>query len=142
MMIRPDTAADSAVISAVIEEAFADHPHGNQTEHLLVDGISKAGALPVSLVAEEEGQVVGPMSFSPVKIGGVDRGWMVLAPLAVRAACERRGIGMALLSGRVSMPSARRGPAAACWSANPAITTVSGPDPWPNSICRACHRRL
>ena len=97
MPIRSETAADFAAIASVIQEAFADHPHSHQTEHLLVDGLRKAGALLVSLVAEEEGQVVGHISFSPVGIGGSDTGWMILAPIAVRAARQRRGIGKALM---------------------------------------------
>ena len=97
MKIRQEAPHDAEAISSVIEEAFAHHPHSNQTEHILVDGLRKAGALLVSLVAEEEGQVVGHISFSPVRIGGSDTGWMVLAPVAVRAACQRRGIGKALV---------------------------------------------
>lgn len=97
MRIRPETAADIAAITSFIEEAFADHPHSKQTEQILVDGLRKGGALLVSLVAEEEGEVVGHIGFSPVRIAGVDRGWMVLAPLAVAKARQRRGIGKALM---------------------------------------------
>ncbi len=64
MRIRPETAADIAAIFSMIEENFADHPHSSQAENILVDGLRKAGALLVSLIAEEEGQVVGHIAFS------------------------------------------------------------------------------
>lgn len=111
-MIRQERPQDAAAIASVIEEAFVDHPHSNQTEHLLVDALRQAGALTVSLVAEEGGEVVGHIAFSPVTIAGAEPGWMILAPVAVRAARQRQGIGRALV--RVGLQAIRVRGACGC----------------------------
>ena len=59
MLIRPETAADHATIARINIAAFADHPHSRQTEHLIVAALRNAGALTLSLVAEDRGEVVG-----------------------------------------------------------------------------------
>ena len=55
-------------------------------------------ALVVSLVAEVDGNVVGQIAFSPVKIGGKDCGWFALGPVAVSPSHQRQGIGQALVN--------------------------------------------
>ncbi len=98
LRIRPEEPRDVAPISALVADAFSDHPFSNQTEHLLVEALRAAGGLFVSLVAEDgEGAVSGHIGFSPVSIGGADDGWLIVAPLAVRRDLWRRGIGSALL---------------------------------------------
>jgi putative acetyltransferase len=57
MTIRPETAADHAAVRAVDVAAFTDHPYSHQTEHLIVEALRDAGALEVSLVAEQGGEV-------------------------------------------------------------------------------------
>ncbi len=54
-----------------------------------------AGRLAISIVASETDRVVGHIAFSPVGAGGVTG--LGLAPLAVRAAHRRRGIGALLV---------------------------------------------
>lgn len=97
MEIRPERAEDAAAIEANTVAAFADHPHSRQTEHLLVAELRRAGALCLSLVAEEAGDVVGHAAFSPVTIDGDDRGWVGAGPVSVRPDRQRRGIGSALM---------------------------------------------
>jgi len=53
--------------------------------------------LTVSLVAELEGNVVGHIAFSPVKIGDSDRGWLALGPIAVLPRFQRWGVGQTLV---------------------------------------------
>lgn len=111
-MIRQERPEDAAAIASVIEEAFADHPHSNHTEHRLVEALRTAGALAASLVAVEDGEVVGHIAFSRVSIGGTDSGWMIMAPLAVRTARQRQGIGQALV--RVGLEAIRIRGASGC----------------------------
>ncbi len=59
MMLRDEKPADAAAIEAVTVAAFADHPHSNQTEHIIVARLRTENALILSLVAEERGEVVG-----------------------------------------------------------------------------------
>ncbi len=96
-MIRPETPADQEAISQLLIEAFADHPYSHHTEHLIVEGLRRAGALTVSLVAEVDGQVAGHVAFSPVQIDGKDCEWFALGPVAVTPGLQRRGIGRQLI---------------------------------------------
>lgn len=97
MLIRREAPEDIDVISVITREAFADNPHSRQTEALIVEALRAAGALTVSLVAEEDGVVCGHVAFSPALIGGEDRGWVGLGPISVRKSRQRHGIGTALM---------------------------------------------
>ncbi|MBI5519241.1 MAG: N-acetyltransferase [Desulfovibrio sp.] len=98
MLIRPETPADIDAIRRINIDAFADHPFSRQTEHLIVEELRAAGALAVSLVAEEQdGSVVGHIAFSSAPIGGRDQGWYLLGPVAVLPGSQRRGVGSALV---------------------------------------------
>ncbi len=96
MRIRPETPADAAAIRDINIRAFADHPVSRQTEQFIVEGLRRAGALSVSLVAEEDGRAVGHIAFSPARIAGRDQGWHLLGPLAVLPEWQRRGVGSTL----------------------------------------------
>lgn len=104
-MIRQERPEDVAAIATVIAEAFVGHPHSNQTEGLLVEGLRAAGALAVSMVAEEKGGIVGHIAFSRVAIDGAEPGWMIMAPLAIRPTWQRQGIGRSLV--RVGLEAIR-----------------------------------
>lgn len=97
LIIRDELPADSEAIAAVTRAAFADHPHSQQTEQFIVDALRRAGALTVSLVAEEDGGVVGHVAFSPVVIGDGSAGWYGLGPVSVLPARQGQGIGQALV---------------------------------------------
>ncbi len=98
MHVRPETVEDHAAIRGIHLAAFANHPHSKQTEHLIVEGLRAAKALSVSLVAEVEGNVVGHVAFSPVKIEEQECGWFILGPVGVLPAFQRQGIGKALIA--------------------------------------------
>lgn len=97
MMIRDENPRDCEAIKALVAAAFVDHPHSNQGEARLVGALRDAGALTLSLVAEEAGQVVGHIAFSPVSIDGVEPGWYGLGPVAVRRDRQGQGIGRQLI---------------------------------------------
>lgn len=97
MLIRPEVPSDHAAIRTLNLEAFAYHPFSHQTEHLVVEALRKAGALTLSLVAEDQGQVVGHIAFSPALVDGRDVGWFTLGPVAVTPARQRQGIGSRLV---------------------------------------------
>jgi Predicted acetyltransferase len=112
MLIRPETPADHAAIREINLAAFADHPYSRQTEHLIVEALREAGALAVSLVAEEHGRVAGHIAFSRADIDGADRGWYLLGPVAVLPGMQRRGLGSALV--RTGLDELRRLGAQGC----------------------------
>lgn len=97
MIIRDERASDFDAITEITAAAFADCLHGNHTEQFIVKALRAAGALSVSLVAEEDGEVVGHIAFSPVRIEGEACGWYGLGPVSVRPDRQRRGIGSALI---------------------------------------------
>ena len=97
MIIRSETENDYAAIRNILIAAFANHPYSHQTEHLIVEALRAANALTVGLVAEVDGNVVGHIAFSAVKIEGVDCRWFALGPVAVLADFQRRGIGKGLI---------------------------------------------
>ena len=96
--IRPEQPQDIAAISTITQAAFIDHPHSQQTEHLIIDALRDAGALTISLVAERDGEIVGHIAFSPVLISGKDCRWYGLGPISVRPDCQRQGIGLKLIA--------------------------------------------
>lgn len=97
MRIRPEEQNDIDAIAEITAAAFANHPYSHQTEPLIIHALRKAGALAVSLVAEEDGAVAGHIAFSKVAIGGADPAWYGLGPISVRPDLQRRGIGKAMM---------------------------------------------
>jgi len=86
--LRIEQPEDAAAISAVIELAFADHPHSDRTEARIVERLRAAGALTVSLVAIESGAIVGHVACSPVSIEGVNKAWCVITALSIRSSYD------------------------------------------------------
>lgn len=97
MQIRQERAGDIDAIRTVTRAAFEGMLHSQQTEAAIVDALRHAGALALSLVAEEEGEVVGHVAFSPVTIDGTWRDWYGLGPVSVRPDRQKGGIGRALI---------------------------------------------
>ncbi len=112
MNIRPETPADTEAIRRVNVEAFQNHPVSRQTEHLIVEELRRAGALEISLVAEEDGQVLGHIAFSRATVGGRDLGWRLLGPVAVLPGHQRKGVGSSLV--RAGLDELRALGAAGC----------------------------
>ncbi len=97
MMIRPEIPEDEQAIARVTEDAFRNVDHSDRTEHLIVDRLRKAGALTVSLVAEDSEGIVGHIGFSPVKLTSGETGWFCLAPLSVTPGRQGQGVGSKLV---------------------------------------------
>jgi putative acetyltransferase len=98
MIIRPETAGDSAAIADVIRQAFGG---GNEAcaEADLVDRLRHDHDLVLALVAEQNGQLLGHVAFSRLWIAQDSRrvAGVSLAPLAVLPEAQGRGIGRALV---------------------------------------------
>ena len=90
-IIRPELPSDIPAINHVLASAFP-----TQEEQELVKTLRKNGNLKISLVAEEEGKVVGYIAFSPVTTNGKPGG-LGLAPVAVVPELQSMGIGAKLV---------------------------------------------
>jgi putative acetyltransferase len=97
MQIRPERPEDAAAIGILANAAFKDVPYSDRTEAKIVEALRTAEALTISLVAVQDGEVVGHVAFSPVKINGVTSDWHGLGPVCVRPQQQGRGIGQALI---------------------------------------------
>jgi putative acetyltransferase len=97
-VIREERAADRAAIKDVTIEAFRTQPYSSHTEQFIIDAIRSSGALTLSLVAETQGQIIGHIAFSPVKISDGTEGWYGLGPLSVRPIYQGLGIGSRLVA--------------------------------------------
>lgn len=95
--LRTETAADVDAIAAVTRAAFLTAPHSSRTEHHIVAALRRRGRLTISLVAEEDGEVVGHVAVSPVAISSGAAGWYGLGPISVRPDRQGRGVGSALM---------------------------------------------
>ncbi len=97
MEIRSERAGDEEAISSLVTATFAAAEHSDGTEAAIVERLRQAGALTISLVAEDQGTIVGHVAFSPVTIDGLDRGWFGLGPVAVELGRQGMGIGARLI---------------------------------------------
>lgn len=95
--IRPEGAGDERAIHDVVHAAFDGHPHSDGSEPAIVDRLRADGDLTISLVAEDGGEIVGHVAFSPVTISDGSEGWFGLGPVAVAPRRQREGIGAALI---------------------------------------------
>lgn len=97
MSIRREKAEDIASIRRVTAEAFADMPFSDGNEAELADRLRAMGGLTLSLVAEDAGEIVGHIAFSPVIIDGREGPWYQMAPVSVVPGHQAQGIGSALI---------------------------------------------
>ena len=90
LTVRPETPEDIESIRRVNEQAF-----GQKDESEIVTKLRERGVLTISLVAIQDGEIVGHIAFSPVDIEteGSSFKAISLAPMAVPPAYQRRGIG-------------------------------------------------
>lgn len=95
LILRPleATAEEWAATLAIERAAF-----GRDDEADLVRRLREAGDNAVEWIAEADGEIVGHVLYSPVRIEhGEDGGALGLAPVGVLPAWQRRGIGHALI---------------------------------------------
>lgn len=90
MDIRPEQPKDVAAIRELNRRAFGQDQEGN-----IVDALRANGGVQLSLVAVDEGRVVGHILYSPVRIGALEGS--ALGPMAVDPTVQRQGVGSRLV---------------------------------------------
>ena len=97
MLIRPERPDDHTAIHAVTAAAFGSSAYGHHNEADIVEALRASGALTVSLVAVEDGDVIGHVAYSPVQITTAEGDWYGLGPVSVAPAWQRREVGGGLV---------------------------------------------
>jgi putative acetyltransferase len=94
LTIRPETPKNAAAIRRVNIEAF-----GQKEEAEIIEKLRSRGMLRISLVAAQDGEIIGHIAFSPVTVESEhsSSGAMALAPMSVLPAYQRKGIGSQLI---------------------------------------------
>lgn len=90
--ILTEVPGDADAIRAVHDAAF-----GQPGEGAIVDALRADGALTVSIVADEDTEIVGHVAASPVTLESGDEGWYGIGPIGVVPAYQGRGIGEQLM---------------------------------------------
>jgi predicted N-acetyltransferase YhbS len=101
LILRQEEAKDHPFVFDLIQEAFREMDHSDQTEHLLVERlrISKAFIPELSLVAECNGEIAGHILFSRIWIVSESKNVesLALAPVSVIPDFQGIGIGSQLI---------------------------------------------
>ncbi|WP_184398762.1 GNAT family N-acetyltransferase [Rhizobium sp. BK650] len=97
MLIRLERTEDADAINELTRVAFEPMPFSNNTEARIVRNLRASGDLTLSLVAEDGGEIVGHVAFSPISVGDIKQGWYGLGPISVKPERQRQGIGRALI---------------------------------------------
>ena len=97
MRIRQEKPEDYEEVYELVREAFASAEHADGNEQDLVEALRKGDAFipELSLVAEEGGRLAGHILFTKAQVGEAEV--LALAPLSVRPAFQRQGVGTALI---------------------------------------------
>ncbi len=97
MIIREETIQDYEVVKHLVKKSFESAEHTDGDEYNLVGRLRKSEGFikELSLVAEEDGVILGYIIFTKAKIGNITG--LALAPLAVSPHAQKKGVGSALI---------------------------------------------
>ncbi|ASR56022.1 GNAT family N-acetyltransferase [Cellulomonas sp. PSBB021] len=98
MLIRPERPDDVDAIDRLTTAAFEPQWFSDGSEAAIIRSLRESGDLTLSLVAEDDGEVIGHVALSPVTVDGSHGGWFGLGPISVRLDRQRRGVGRALVA--------------------------------------------
>ena len=101
MLIRQESRTDYRKIRELTDGAF-----GSTEESHLIDTLRTGGKVLLSMVAEEEGELIGHILFSRIQIeneGSPPLPVVSLAPMCVSSIHQRKGVGGALIQQSLRM---------------------------------------
>lgn len=99
--IREETPSDIEAIDQVTKAAFASAAYSSGTESFIIKALRANGQLTASLVAEEEGVLIGHIVMSPVTISSGNEGWYGLGPVSVIPSKQMSGVGSGLINAAI-----------------------------------------
>lgn len=97
IQIRQETNEDHTAVYEVVKKAFEDMDHSDHDEHNLVNRLRKSMSFipELSLVAVEDGNIVGHIMFTEIIVG--QHTLITLAPISVLPEKQNKGIGSLLI---------------------------------------------
>ena len=95
--IRRELKTDQNTIRELTEAAFDGRPYAGGDEQDVIDRLRRSKALTLSLVATQEGEVIGQITFSPAIVEDASSPWFALGPVSVVPSRQGEGIGSALI---------------------------------------------
>ncbi|MCP8900996.1 GNAT family N-acetyltransferase [Gilvimarinus xylanilyticus] len=95
--IRNEGKGDVEPIHRVTVLAFRDALHTDHTEQFIVKALRQADALFLSQVAESDGEVIGHVAISPVKVSDGSTNWFGLGPISMLPEYQGKGVGSKLM---------------------------------------------
>ena len=98
IIIRDEQNEDIEAIENLTKAAFQNAEHTSHTEHFIVNSLRNHGQLTISLVAVEDGSIIGHVAISPVQISSGEIGWYGLGPISVHPDKQGLGIGSLLMN--------------------------------------------
>lgn len=101
IIIREEQPKDIQYIDDITVAAFLDAQHSDHTEQFIVKSLRESGALTISLVAEDDGAVIGHVALSPVTISDGAENWYGLGPISVLPDRQGKGIGSMLMKAAI-----------------------------------------
>jgi predicted N-acetyltransferase YhbS len=110
--IRREKPSDIEAIDQVTKAAFVSTAYSSGTESFIIKALRANGQLTVSLVAEEEGILIGHIAISPVTISSGSEGWFGLGPVSVIPSKQGSGVGSCLI--RAALDALRELQASGC----------------------------
>ncbi|MCJ8519472.1 putative acetyltransferase [Pseudorhizobium tarimense] len=95
--IRPERPGDEDAIHDLTARAFETMPFSSGTEPAIIRALRTSGDLVLSLVAEQDGAIVGHVAFSSITIDDTWDHWFGLGPISVLPELQRQGIGKRMI---------------------------------------------
>jgi len=95
---REERPGEEAAIREMVRRAFIGRPYLDGDEQDVIDRLRQDGDLLLSLVAEQDGVIIGQITFSPALLDNGEEGWVVLGPVAIDPAHQGKGLGRALIA--------------------------------------------
>ncbi|QWZ58944.1 N-acetyltransferase [Acinetobacter pittii] len=98
IIVRDEEITDIEAIEKLTKAAFQNAEHSSHTEHFIVNSLRTQGQLTISLVAIEDGSIIGHVAISPVEMSSGEIGWYGIGPISVHPDKQGCGIGSLLMN--------------------------------------------
>ena len=125
MIIRDEHIDDADILHQLTYDAFKPMTFSDDSEADCLRQLRAEGDLYMSLIAEQDGDIIGHAAFSPASIGTSPDRWYALGPISVRADRQRQGIGRALIAEGLARLRKMNAPGCVL-TGNPAVYASSG----------------